>query len=137
MAIYTREIPLSVLTAYKGLALIEITHDSSSFGPSESTSSEDEDEDGDSQGGEVVVLEFQVFVHFIGTEKNIYTVSAETLVLGLKRMIEKRKGIPPEEQRLVHHTKQLEDCRPLGFYNIGPYANLHLCSRLPGGGFMV
>ncbi|KAK3772468.1 hypothetical protein RRG08_031485 [Elysia crispata] len=128
------------------IALIKITYVSdSSSDSSESHSSEDEDgskqngsdgscdSSGDGQDEECEEKKFQVLVKFFGTETNIYRVSSETTVLGLKRLIEERKGTPPEEQRLVYRSTELENHCQFKFYDIGPNANINLLCRVLGG----
>mmetsp|Transcript_46502 Transcript_46502/g.95107 ORF Transcript_46502/g.95107 Transcript_46502/m.95107 type:complete len:785 (+) Transcript_46502:51-2405(+) len=60
-------------------------------------------------------------------------VSPHDTVADMKRMLNKREGIPVDHMRIIYAGKQVEDARSLGSYNIQKESTLHLVLRLRGG----
>lgn len=56
------------------------------------------------------------------------------MLQSVKNAIYKVERIPPDEQRLIHAGKQLEELRTLSDCGIGPGTMLHLVFRISGGG---
>ncbi|CAN6362742.1 unnamed protein product [Urochloa humidicola] len=75
----------------------------------------------------------QIYVKMIKPETITLFVDSATTVDKVKAMIQKREGIPPEEQRLICSGRQIEDGHTLADYNVQNEAVLHLALRLLGG----
>ncbi|CAO2141358.1 unnamed protein product [Urochloa humidicola] len=75
----------------------------------------------------------QIYVKMIKPETITLFVDSTTTVDEVKAMIQKREGIPPDEQRLMCSGRQIEDGHTLADYHVQNEAVLHLGLRLLGG----
>ena len=77
--------------------------------------------------------DIQIFVNNFRGKHITIDVELDDDVLDLKKKIESKEGIPPQEQRLLHGGKQLEDGHKLREYKIQNGSTLQLVGRLKGG----
>ena len=77
--------------------------------------------------------QFQIFVKTLTGKIITLDVNAYDTIGNIKTKIQDKEHTPPEQQRLTHSSKDLEDSRTLSDYNIQKEATIHLLLRLQGG----
>ena len=77
---------------------------------------------------------FKIFIKTL-TGKNIeLEVNSSDRIEDIKKKIQEKEGIPPDQQRFIYSGKQIEDQNTIQDYGIQPNSTLHIVLRLRGAG---
>ena len=77
---------------------------------------------------------FEVFVKTLTGSTITISTNSYAYIEDIKKEVESRIGMPPDQQRMIFAGAQLEQSHMLSYYNIQKESTLHLVLRLRGGG---
>jgi ubiquitin-large subunit ribosomal protein L40e len=89
------------------------------------------------QDGKLIPWCGQLFVKTLTGRSYTLQMQSSDTVDNLKQAIQRKEGIPVDEQRLIYGSHQLEDGRTLADYKMQHDSTVHLVLRLRGGMFHV
>ncbi|XP_043966929.1 polyubiquitin-like [Gambusia affinis] len=75
---------------------------------------------------------FQVFLKNEKGTNSTYDVTPDETVEGFRRRVEKREGVPANQQRLIHEGREMQTGK-LSDYNVKELSTIFLTLRLRGG----
>ena len=76
---------------------------------------------------------FQVFLTNLQGQKSTYDIKPHETVRNFKERVQRREGVPADQQRLIYQNRELTDGKTLSDYNVEALGTIHMTSRLRGG----
>jgi hypothetical protein len=73
-----------------------------------------------------------IYIKSMTGKQNTYKVASSDTIYSLKELIQEREGIPPDQNRLVHAGRLLENDRTFADYRIVKESALHMFPHLRG-----